>query len=287
MAILFPRFGVSLLVGAMLLGPAYGQETVPEAAQRRLCLRGPIDKVVSYHGAVSYDKVGSKGGAMAYPAIGGLAGMVAAIATHAAVSASVQESEKQKVRQESDVIVAPYREVLDRYKLEELMRASSLVMSTSGDKRVIATEGATAAGELTIDTVPTFYLTQDQRAIIVENAVRIDRGTVDAYEKIIRVISPAQAATADPALWLANDGALLKAESARIYAQSLDIAVNDSTAKKESNEPFKTMRYVEGGTEKMERAQVIGQQCSHLVLRTLRGDVLAVPRKTVEEGCKT
>jgi len=87
-------------------------------------------------------------------------------------------------------------------------------------------------------------------------------------------------------LWLANDAALLKAETARVYAQSLDIAIADLHAKLDSGEPFRTVRYPEGGTEKMERSQVIAQQCSHLVLRTLRGDVLAVPRKATDDSCQ-
>jgi hypothetical protein len=182
-------------------------------------------------------------------------------------------------------VVAPYLPVLGTYKHEELMRESLGAMRTGGDKRVIPPEGAPAAGELVIDTIPTFYLTQDQRAIIVENTVRIERAAGGTYEKVIRVVSRNQDANAGSAPWLENDASLLKAETARIYAQSLDIAVNDLRAPPESSVPFRTVRYDEGGTEKMERAQVIGEQCSHLVLRTLRGDVLAVPRKTVDETC--
>lgn len=286
MATLFPRICASLLVGAILLLPAYGNDTVSNTKQNPLCLRGATATAVSFHGAVNYDKAGNKNGAMLYPAPN-LVGLIAAVATHAAVSAGMRESEKQKLREESDVVVAPYLEALGMYKHEQLMLASLPVMKTSGDKRVISTEGATVAGELVIDTVPTFYLTQDQRAIIVENTIRIERGTGGAYEKVIRVISPAQDEKAGAALWLADGASLLKAESARIYAQSLDIAIDDVKTQPESSEPFKTVRYYEGGTEKMERAQVIGQQCSHLVLRTLRGDMLAVPRKVTEDGCKT
>ncbi|QBE63159.1 hypothetical protein [Pseudoduganella lutea] len=286
MATSFPRFYVSLLAGAMLAIPAQAFDTAPDAKHEQLCLRGPTAAAVSFRGAVNYDKAGGKAGMMMYPAPG-LAGLVAAIATHAAVSASVRESEKQKLREESDAVVAPYLGVLGQYKHEELMRASLVAMKSGGQKRVIPLEDATVAGELLVDTVPTFYLTQDQRAIIVENAVRIERGTGGTYEKVIRVISPAQDEKAGAGLWLGNEAALLKAESARIYAQSLDIAIDDLHAPTERTEPFKTVRYDEGGTEKMERAQVIGQQCSHLVLRTLRGDLLAVPRKLSGDGCRS
>jgi hypothetical protein len=40
---------------------------------------------------------------------------------------------------------------------------------------------------------------------------------------------------------------------------------------------FRTVRYQEGGAEKIERAQVLEQQCGRTVLRTLRGWLLSVP----------
>ena len=278
------RFNALVLIGVMWVAPASGRGMVPEPQQKRLCLRTPIGSAVPFRGAITYDKAGGKPGVMVYPAPG-LVGLIAAIATHAAVSASVRESEKQKLREESDAVVAPYLGMLGTYRHDDLMRASLPSMKSGGDKRIIALEATGASDEVLIDTVPTFYLTQDQRAIIVENAIRIERGAAGIYEKVIRVISPVQAEGAGTALWLADEAALLKAESARIYALSLDIAVDDLGAQLESSEPFRTVRYFEGGTEKMERAQVISQQCSHLVLRTLRGDVLAVPRKSAKEGC--
>lgn len=278
------RFRVFFLIGVMWVAPAFGRGTVPEPQQKRLCLRAPVSSAVPFRGVVTYDKAGGKAGGMVYPAPG-LVGLIAAVATHAAVSASVRESEKQKLREESDAVVAPYLGVLGSYRHDDLMRASLPAMKSGGDKRIIALDATNAADELLIDTSPTFYLTQDQRAIIVENAIRIERAAGGTYERVIRVISPVQAEGAGTALWLADEASLLKAESARIYALSLDIAVDDLGTQLDSSEPFRTVRYAEGGTQKMERAQVIAQQCSHLVLRTLRGDILAVPQKPANAVC--
>jgi hypothetical protein len=44
------------------------------------------------------------------------------------------------------------------------------------------------------------------------------------------------------------------------------------------------VRYNEGGTERMERAQVVSEQCGQLVLRTLRGNLISVPVKSAVPG---
>jgi hypothetical protein len=281
---LIRRSCLILLAGVMLSASANDSVPVPDMKQERLCLRGPTAAAISLRGAYNYDKAGGKGGAMMYPAPG-LAGFLVAIATHGALSAGLRESEKSQVRADADVVTVPYQAALAAYKHEELMQTSLMTMKTAGEKRVTSLEAAPASGELVIDTAPAFYLTQDQRAIILENAIRINRAKGAPYEKIIRVVSSVQDEKAGAALWLANEGFRLKEESARMYAQSLDIAVDDMKLTGESSAPFKTVRYFEGGTEKMERAQVISEQCSHMVLRTLRGDMLAVPRKAAEASC--
>jgi hypothetical protein len=71
-----------------------------------------------------------------------------------------------------------------------------------------------------------------------------------------------------------------------MYAQSLDIALPDIGGAGDSASPFRTVRYSEGGAERIERAQVLREQCGQVVLRTLRGN-LAVPRKAAPDqpGC--
>ncbi len=93
-------------------------------------------------------------------------------------------------------------------------------------------------------------------------------GAAKPYEKIIRVISPAQGEKAGVAGWFNQNDNMLRQVSARMYAQSLDIALGDMKTSGESSDPFRTVRYSEGGTERMERAQVVSQHCGQLVLRT-------------------
>ena len=263
-------------------------DAVPAAARaQRICLRGPMNAPIPFHGALNYDTAGAGAGAMMYPAPG-LAGFLAAVATHAVIGSVVRDSEKQKMRDAADQVLLPYREALNNYTHQELMLASLVSMRLQGDKRVETASLPAAPGETVIDSVPAYYLTQDQRALILEHAlsIRID-GAAKPYEKIIRVISPAQGEKTGVDGWFNQNDNMLRQVSARMYAQSLDIALNDMKAAGENTDPFKTVRYSEGGTERMERAQVVSEECGQLVLRTLRGNLISVPRKSaaVEAGC--
>lgn len=291
------RRGASLctLLGAALMLSLSNPDAMasePAAASvkaRRLCLRGPIAEPITFHGALNYDKAGAGPGAMLYPAPG-LVGMLAAVATHAAVSGGMRESEKQKMRDEADKVLVPYQPALDNYKHQELMLAALAEMKTAGDKRLVAATVACAEGEAVVEGLPAFYMTQDQRALILENAISIrGEGAAAPYEKIIRIISPAQDEQAGVTAWFNARDNMLRKASARMYAQSLDIALADARTVGEQPDPFRTVRYNEGGTERMERAQVVSDDCGQMVLRTLRGNLISVPRKgapVADAGCR-
>ena len=282
----FRRCGRGLCLAVALASagaPARADDTAQYAPKElqldRYCLRGSVDAAIELHGALNYDKAGAGNGAMLYPAPG-VVGLLAAIATHAAVVNTVRDAEKQVLRDEADKFLLPHRGTLASYLQNELMQSSLAAMRTRGDKRIIAAQASSAPGETVIDSAPAFFMTQDQRAIVLENAVTIRTGgNAKPYQKVIRVVSPVRPATAGGA-WFDAGAALLKAESAKMYAQSIDIAVSDMKMVGENSNPFKTVRYDEGGSERMERAQLMVEHCEHLVVRTLRGDVMAVPRRT-------
>lgn len=291
------RRGASLctLLGAAFMLSLANRAAIaaePAAAQaegvkaRRICLRGPIAEPLKFHGALNYDKAGAGPGGMLYPAPG-LAGLLVAVATHAAVNSGVRESEKQKMRDEADKVLLPYQPALENYKHRDLMLASIADMKTAGDKHLVAAAAPCAEGEAVIESVPSFYMTQDQRALILENVISIPgEGKAKPYEKMIRIISPAQDEQAGVAGWFNARDNMLRKASARMYAQSLDIALADAKTAGEHPEPFRTVRYNEGGTERMERAQVVSDECGQMVLRTLRGNLMSVPRKgALDAGC--
>lgn len=56
---------------------------------------------------------------------------------------------------------------------------------------------------------------------------------------------------------------------------AMKVAIDGSN----TDQPFRTIRYVEGTAEKMERAQLVSEHCGRLVIKTLRGSLMSVPVK--------
>jgi len=257
---------------ALALALAWAQAS----AQASLCLRAPSDAPVLLHGMPNIDQAGGGAQTMLYP-MPGLAGALAALATHAAINGAMRTREMDQLRVQADAMLLPFQGQLAEYTHHDLVKAALAHVNAASAKRVAPAGTAPAPGETLVDSVPAFFMTPDQRALVLENAIMVlPQGAASPYQKVIRVVSPVQPADTTVAAWFDNHAALLRRISARMLAQSVDIALADMPAAA-GTEPFRTVRYPEGGVERMERAQVIRAQCGQLVLRTLRGNLMAVP----------
>lgn len=257
--------------------------SVALAAPAPLCLRAPSDAPVSLHGMPNHDKNGGPAGAMMYPAPG-LAGFVGGLMGHAFINGVMRDKETARMYAEADVMLQPHQATLADYKHHELVKASLEQLGAGGGKRYAPAGTAAASGETLVDSMPMFYMTQDQRALVLENAISVlPHGAASPYQQVIRIVSPVQAADTTTAAWFDNHAALLRRVSARMLAQSIDIALADTPADA-GTAPFRTVRYPEGGIERIERAQVIREHCGQLVLRTLRGNLMAVPAGQESDG---
>src|SRR6185436_12077332 len=82
-----------------------------------------------------------------------------------------------------------------------------------------------------VESTPVFAMTQDQKAIVMENAVLVyaPGASAASYQNLVRVVSQPKP-NADPAdYWNANQGEKLKDESAILLAHSLDLALREAT----------------------------------------------------------
>lgn len=234
----------------------------------------------------SFDGAGMGTAGMMYPAFG-LGGFVAAVVTHGVVMEAAKQKQKSSIQATADQVLVPYREVLDSFSYRELMKRALERSNARYDGRMIE-PGVEPGQETVVENVPIFALTQDQTAIVMDNAMTIQRpgSTAEsAYRTIVRVVSSPIAATQLPAAWLTNNGEPIKDESARLVAEALDIAFSDSsrTIASEST-PFRTVRYAEGMSEKIERAQILYRHCNRLLIRTLRGVLMSVPITQAQEA---
>lgn len=279
--ILAPMILTACATGTVSSDVEPGPKTVSQPLTRNSnwTLRLPEVENVVYQGVVSLDSAGVNAGSMLYPAPNA-AGFVAALITHGILNESIKNKQKTKLQEAADKVLLPYQPALDSFSYRELMQQGLEKVSIGGSKKLVGYSEIPAAGWF-VESTPVFSMTQDQSAIIIDNLISVyDSGNREsaAYKIIVRVVSRAINETDLVHYWSADNGKRLKDESIRHFSESLDIALTDmfSTAKPNANS-HKTIRYLEGKNEKMERAQLISEHCGRVVIKTLRGDFMSVP----------
>jgi hypothetical protein len=247
-------------------------------------VRTPADGKVQYRGVASYEDaaIGSHG--VLYPAPN-LIGLLAAIAVHGAISGSVQDKKLAAIRETADKVLIPYQPVLDKISHATLLPAALAKASRGGSKRH-AGEGETSS-QWVIELAPVFSMTQDQRAIVLDNAFSVRGPEKDApvvYQNVVRVVTKPLPAGDEKSpvsdTWLAEDGRRLREQSVDLLSESIDLMFEELArgpgAPQERAQ--KTVRYHEGGSVKIERASPLIERCDRVVLKTLRGWLMSVPR---------
>ncbi|MES2948301.1 MAG: hypothetical protein V4858_07145 [Pseudomonadota bacterium] len=253
-------------------------------------VRLPNDGKVSYRGVVGFDQAGTGGGAILYPAPGAV-GLLVAVLTHGAIVESAKNAQKEKMQTDANMVLSSYQDALNSFDSRELMRRAADKASSPARARLL--EPTEDPGQdMVIHSVPVFSMTQDQKAIVLDNTIGIQMpGAVAtaAYQSTIRVVSAVKEVEDPLTFWTGNNGEKLKDESAQLVAESLGIALQEiAVSAKTESFPYRTVRYREGATEKMERAQVISTRCDRLLIRTLRGQLMSVPTALVSaQGCVT
>jgi len=247
-------------------------------------LRLPADANVPFHGVLNMDKAGLKTAGMLYPAPDPLTFLVA-IAVHGIVSESMESHQKTKMEEEADRVLLPYKPIIDAYTTRELIEHGLTISESGKHGSLLAADRETHGGWL-LDSSPSVSMTQDQRAIILNNVVVLyapGKFKTPAYANSIRMVSSPHAEADVTASWAANDGEALKRETQSLYAQSLDVFLADvaaAPAVSAAPPPFKTLRYMQGGDESVERVQVLADHCDRLTLKNLRGWLMSVPAET-------
>jgi hypothetical protein len=249
-----------------------------------LALRIPKDRLVSFSGIVSFDAAGNRPGYMLYPApdpISAVAGLV----THGVIVGFQRKHEKTQIREAANEVLAPYETVLERFTNADLMRRALDALEIEGSKVLISATDGAVPGVL-VECQPVFFMTQDGRALVLENTIVVHRAAAKAAAKnatMVKVVgSPLPESDSNvEAYWMADEGDALQTVSVNLLRDSLVLALQDIYGPAASAAAdFRTVRYREGGAEKMERARIIIESESRLVLRNLRGWILSVPIAT-------
>lgn len=241
----------------------------------------PASEKVVFRGVVSFDQAGVGAVSMMYPAPNAV-GLLAGVLTHALISKGSREAQKTKIETEANKVLEPYQSVLDGFRYTELVERSK-AWTLSGTQLPVLPRGAAHPDAWVILVTPVFSLTQDQTTLVLDNTVAFyppGESKHSAYVNTIRVIADAQTDPDPTVYWMTKDGEALKEQGGQLLGESLDIAFADAAAVPASTiAPFRTIRYMEGNAERMERGQPITEQCDRVLLRSLRGTLMSVPVK--------
>lgn len=254
---------------------------LPAVAQDVLWLKPPLAQEVSWRGMLSAEGTGVGGGPqLLYPAPG-VAGLLAAIFTHAAISQSVQSSQRKAEQEAADRVLEPYRDALRSWGSADLWDAA--VLAAPAALKLQRAEPAPAPNpRATLDVVPVFTLAQDEGVLVADVAIKRSAAAgATATEVLVRVVSSPHDAADARSHWSADGSRRLKDAAARMLAHAIDLAERHP-ASVASDAPARTHRYLQGGIERSERAQLLTGDCSRAVLRTLRGGLLSVPQRPQE-----
>lgn len=283
----------ALAIGAATL-PAWAADTTPSpAAAIGWVLQLPRDDKLTYQGVVN----GSvSGGTNSMLYLGGhplllLVGML----THAAIESSSQKTQRDGLQRSADRVLQPYRPILDNFGHRELVQRTLPLTAAPAGASLVEHDQVPPQGQWVIQGVPVFSLTQDAQALLLDHAIEVRAAAAPAeplYRNVIRVVSLPQPEGDRTAAWSEDEGRPLKEQSASLLATSLDIALaaaaSNAGGVPVDDKPFRTVRYTEGGQEKMERAQVLDERCGRLLLKNLRGWLMSVPARApaaADNGC--
>lgn len=275
------------------LSPAFAQKDAmgggKAGAPALSLVESPSDAVV-FHGLVNWDEAGLGSGTMAYPVVGGALSLVVGVLTHAALVEGDKSKQKTALQAAADKVVEPYQETLAKWSLNGLLKISLEQLQEPVVKSMVA-KGAGDPSALVVESQPTFALTSDQRAVVLDYAVSVyppGDHVHPAMKTVVRVISKALPAEDPKSIWLANEGARLKGEAVDLLKEALRISVEVAHASADESvgsPKQKTVRYMQGGEEHVERAQLVSESCERLVLKTLRGELMSVPAKVAPPSC--
>lgn len=282
---------ISLLLGYVLLtmnASARAEAvsaSVPElpSAGTGWTLQLPEDEKVMYKGVLSYDATGPNGSGMLYPAPNA-GGFLAGLITHAIILESMKSRQKTAAQEAADKVLTPFTDVIQNYTHRELMQRAVEKMAPPQTVQLIP-YAEKPQNEWLIQSVPVFSLTQDQTALVLDNVISISQPGAASYVNTIRIVSAPSQAPNLVQYWSANQGEKLKSLSVGLVADSLQIAMKGANGSFGGETPtYKTVRYLEGKTEKMERAQLLGEQCNRVLIKTLRGWLMSVPVERTDAG---
>ena len=263
--------------------PASAADEIPtdqEMTIPALSMRVPKEDLVSFAALANEDTVAGQPGYMMYP--GPLPAALVGVLAHGVIESQKQARERKSKNTLSDLVLAPYQPSLSHFTNAELMRRALDGLATHGDKALIRFAERAGPGWL-IECAPQFFMTQDARALVLQNSIVIhspDAASPATFKNVVEVVARPRGSVGKDSenTWMIEDGALLASVSVDLLRESVNLALSELHGDFAGHAAaYHTVRYPRGGAERMERAQILRASRERVVLKTLRGWIMSVP----------
>jgi hypothetical protein len=269
----------SAVIFCLVLNSCFAQQT----DNRAVGFSSSVSGRVSFSGIANNDTTAGTGGMMYGP---GLIGAFVTLTVQGVATSAARNMQKSKLQEDADKVLLKYADALEKFEYSQLMEQSAAEMVPN---MRFSKDGTRFVNEWMLDVVPSFKMTQDESAIAVESLVSFYSPTNISKEKpdytsIVKVWSTPELGTITSAFWSENNAERLKAMSAKLTRQSIQIALNDWLEKDKNLKPnHTTVRYLQGKLQSIERAQVLDTQCDRFIFRTLRNVLVSAPTANVND----
>ena len=246
----------------------------------------PAEDHLVFRGRIGLNQGDLGPGGAAYPGPALIFGL--AILTHAIISQSRQDSLNKENEANANKVLQPYKEGISLLKYSEVME-QAVALAKQKDRITVAANGTVPPNSTwRIESKPVFLMAQNERGLILDNTITLygDNPDQAVFSGVVRVVSDSVSDTAElPGHWLADGNQELKAATTFMLSRSLQMALARAghlpNVVIESTQ--KTVRYLEGGVERMERATVLHETCDRAEIVNLRGWFMSVPLARLEE----
>ena len=222
----------------------------------------------------------------------GAPGLVGNIIADAIIQKMARDSREKAARIESELIVAPFASIILLLRKTDLIdRSIALITKELSDSARAANK---SEPETAVDSFEFEYrLNQDKRTWMLDMAstppIQTDRKAAPYVVKTIRVIGRQLPESVDTAQMLEDNGKLLRQELHGLLAEAMTIANSKLSPESYKNTPETTVRFSEAGRARFERGILLGQDCSRVIMQTLRGWILSAPSASepIDASCTT
>lgn len=222
---------------------------------------------------------GDSGHSMMYSGDAGVGGLFAQILVQAAMANEAQNTKLSNAQKASNLVLESYSELIEQVTYERLVQASALVTTVPSISIRWSEEVVGGTDELFVEFTPVFYLSQDEKTILIENHGKAFYGNSPdeiVFENSVTIVTSPVEVNAGVNPWLQKEGEKFFSTIDKLYQSSFDLLLRDMYKLIQTSAKQSTHKYYIGHEKHYVRGSVIEETCASKMLRDLKGNILVL-----------